>query len=316
MTNLFATTHDLEERKQSLNEIAPNVYAYTTQGDPNSGVIIGEKDVMVIEAQATPLMVQDLLNKIRKITDKPIKYLVLTHYHAVKVLGSSEFNASEIIMSEKTLEMVNERGAQDWESEINRYPRLFKGHEDIKGLTYPSITFNNKLTINLGNKVVNIMHLGEGHTNGDTVVWLENEKVLFAGDIVENGATPYCGDAQIGKWINTLDVVKSFKPNCLVPGRGEALLSPNQCIKAISDTQAFITTLYNEVNKCVIKGDSLRECYKHIMTVMQPNFGNWVIFEHCMCFNVTRAYEELSGVTHPSIWTKKRDEEMWKKLNG
>lgn len=316
MAKAFASKGDLGEKKKTFVELAPGCYGYTAEGDPNSGVIIGNDYVMVIEAQATPQMAEDVIAKVRSVTDKPIKYLVLTHYHAVRVLGASAYRAQEIIMSQKTNEMVQERGAQDWKSEFERFPRLFQGHESIKGLTHPTMIFEDKLTIDLGNKLVEIMHVGEGHTRGDSVVWVPQDKVLFAGDLVEYGATPYCGDAQLKNWPATLQKLSALKPNALVPGRGEALKTPVTCQEAIVMTSEYVTMLYQQALLSTTRGETLKQCYDSLMTAMTPRFGEWVIFEHCMPFNVTRAFDEASGIDHPRIWTDKRDVDMWNELNS
>lgn len=316
MAKSFASKGDLGEKKKTFLELAPGAYGYTAEGDPNSGVIIGDDSVMVIEAQATPRMAEDVIAKVRSVTDKPIKYLVLTHYHAVRVLGASAYGAQEIITSEKTYEMILERGQQDWQSEFERFPRLFRGDESIPGLTYPTMTFTDKLTLFLGKRKVEIMHVGEGHTRGDSVVWLPDDKVLFAGDLVEYGATPYCGDAQLKNWSATLQRLSDLKPKALVPGRGEALTTEMQCQEAILGTAEYTAMLYNQALLSRTKGEDLKECYDRLMESMRPRFGHWVIFEHCMPFNVTRAYDEAGGIKHPRIWTDKRDVEMWNALNN
>ncbi len=315
MAKTFASQNDLEDKLITFEELAPGAYAYTAQGDPNSGVIIGQDAVMIVDAQATPNMANDVIEKVRSITDKPIKYLVLTHYHAVRVLGASAYNAELIISSNKTLEMIKERGKQDWLSEFQRFPRLFKGHDSIPGLTWPQLTFDEKIYLDLGNLCVEVMHLGEGHTRGDTVVWLPSEKVLYAGDLVEYKATPYCGDAQLLSWPKTLTALSKLKANALVPGRGDALKTPAESQEAINMTKHFVITLTDSVQRCINKGLNLNLTYKLLMEEMRPEFGNWVIFEHCMCFNVSRAYEELKGTVHPSIWTEEKDIAMWNQLN-
>lgn len=316
MAKTFASKNDLGEKKKSFLELAPGAYGYTAEGDPNSGVIVGEDAVMVIEAQATPGMAEDVIAKVRSVSDKPIKYLVLTHYHAVRVLGASAYGAQEIITSEKTYEMILERGAQDWKSEFERFPRLFRGHESIPGLTYPTMTFKEKMTLDLGNKKVELMHIGEGHTRGDIIVWLPQDKVCFAGDLVEYGATPYCGDAQLKNWAATLQRLADLKPKALVPGRGEALSSELQCLEAIHGTAEYTSMLYKQALMSVTAGEDLKACYDRLMNSMAPKFGHWVIFEHCMPFNVKRAYDEASGIEHPKIWTAETDLEMWQKLNS
>ncbi|MGI4741327.1 MAG: MBL fold metallo-hydrolase [Janthinobacterium lividum] len=309
----FASVGDTKKKEVSFDEIAPNVYAYTTQGDPNSGVIIGDKYVMVVEAQSTPVMAQGVIDKIRTVTDKPIKYVVLTHYHAVRVLGTSAYDASETIMSEASYDMVVERGQQDYESEVGRFPRLFEAVDTVPGLTWPSITFTDELTIDLGNRKVEIKNLGSGHTKGDSIVWLPAEKVLFAGDLVEYGATPYCGDAQLAEWPATLDNLLKLEPAFLVPGRGE-VASGAKIKQGIDETRRFVTQLLDGAKEAVKQGLSLEDTYKQVYSDMKKDFGDFSIFDHSMPFNVSRAFDEASGIVHPNIWNAVRDKEIWYKL--
>ena len=149
---------------------------------------------------------------------------MLTHYHAVRVLGASGYVGAEIIASDVTRDLIVERGQQDMDSEIGRFPRLFRGKESIPGLTWPHIAFHKRMTLWMGKREVQIIHIGRSHTAGDTVVWLPQERVLFAGDTVEFGATPYCGDAHFADWPGTLAAVQALGPERLVPGRGRSLI--------------------------------------------------------------------------------------------
>jgi len=134
----FASQADLKAKKISFRKLSENCYAFTAEGDPNTGVIVGDDGVMVIDAQATPMMAREVIRRIRRVTSKPIKYVVLSHYHAVRVLGASAYRAREIIASQATLGLIRERGRQDMASEIGRFPRLFRGKESIPGLTWPA----------------------------------------------------------------------------------------------------------------------------------------------------------------------------------
>jgi glyoxylase-like metal-dependent hydrolase (beta-lactamase superfamily II) len=273
MQKQFASVSDLEEKQITFTEIAPNVYAYTTQGDPNSAVIIGDDHVLVMEAQATPVMAQALIEKIRTVTDKPIKYLILSHYHAVRVLGASAFEGAEIICSAKTLEMINERGEQDFKSETDRFPRLFRSVESIPHLTFPTITFETAMTINLGNRIVELKHLGAGHTRGDIVAWVPDCKALFSGDLLEYGATPYCGDAQLEEWPQTLQHIKALGAVCAVPGRGNALFNEKEVNESIDSTTKYVTMLLETAKAAVAKGLDLTEAYKEIHGLMSNEFN-------------------------------------------
>ena len=312
----FASAADTAEKAVAFDEIGPGLYGFTAEGDPNSGVIIGDDCVMVVEAQATPVMARSVIDRVRAITDKPICYLLLSHYHAVRVLGASAFAGAEIITSDVTRDLIVERGRQDMDSEIGRFPRLFRAVESIPGLTWPTITFNQKMTLWLGKLEVQILQLGRGHTKGDTVAWLPQEKILFSGDLVEFDATPYAGDAYFQDWPQTLDNIAALKPEKLVPGRGAALQTPEQVQAGLAGTRAFISDLYESVKASAAKGEDLRKVYEATFAQLQPKYGHWVIFNHCMPFDVTRAYDEAGGLSHPRIWTAERDVEMWKALEG
>ncbi|TGE00608.1 MBL fold metallo-hydrolase [Methylobacterium nonmethylotrophicum] len=317
MSKGFASQADLAEKKETFSELAPGVYALTAEGDPNSGIVVGDDSVLVIDARATPRMAGDLVRKVREVTDKPIRHVLLTHYHAVRVLGVAGYpDRVNVIASDVARAMIVERGQQDMESEIQRFPRLFRGREEIPGLTWPTLTFHGEMTLWLGAREVRIIHAGRGHTAGDTIAWLPKERVLFSGDLVEYGATPYCGDAHYGDWPATLDRLEALKPKALVPGRGEALTSPEQIREGLEGTRAFLRDLFGIAKAGVAAGHDLKAVYDRAMSEMRPKYGHWVIFEHCMPFDVSRAYDEAKGIDTPRIWTAERDIEMWRALEG
>ena len=313
---MFASRGDLAPKKISFPRLSRNCWAFTAEGDPNTGVIVGEDGVMVIDAQATPLMAREVIRRVRRVTRKPIKYLVLTHYHAVRVLGASAYGAREIIASQATLGLIRERGRQDMASEIGRFPRLFRGAHTIPDLTWPTLSFRGELTLRLGKLEVRIIHAGAGHTGGDTVVWVPSQRVLFSGDLVEYQAGIYTGDAHLEAWPATLERLRELKPRALVPGRGPALSTPRACEHAIRYTQEFVRGLYACARDGVRERRSLREVYALARRRMDPRYGKYPIYEHCMPFDVARAYDEASGIKHPRIWTARRDREMWRLIGA
>ena len=313
----FASQADLEAKRVSFTKLSDNAYAYTAEGDPNTGVIIGEDAVMVIDTQATPMMAADVIRRIREVTDKPIKIVVLSHYHAVRVLGASAYAPEQIIASRDTYDLIVERGEQDKASEIGRFPRLFQAVESVPpGMTWPTITFSGQMSIWLGKLEVQLIQLGRGHTKGDTVAWLPAQKILFSGDLVESGATPYAGDAYFSDWPATLDKIAALEAHALVPGRGAALTTPAQVAAGLSGTRAFIADLYASVQAGVAAEQDLNAVYKATLARLRPKYGHWVIFDHCMPFDVTRAYDEATQHRDPRIWTAQRDIDMWKALEG
>ena len=313
----FASQADLEEKQVSFTKLSDNAWAYTAEGDPNTGVIVGDDAVMVLDTQATPAMAADVIRRIREVTDKPIRYVLLTHYHAVRVLGASAYGAEHIIASEDTRDLIVERGEQDKASEIGRFPRLFRNVESVPpGLTWPTITFRGKMTLWLGSLEVQLLQLGRGHTKGDTVAWLPQQKILFSGDLVEYDATPYAGDAYFNDWPATLDAVEALGAEKLVPGRGAALVTPEQVRAGIDGTRGFIRDVRAAVQAGVAAGEDLKAVYRRALEQLAPRYGHWVIFQHCMPFDVTRCHDELTGHRDPRIWTAERDRDMWAALEG
>ncbi|MEO1199883.1 MAG: MBL fold metallo-hydrolase [Pseudomonadota bacterium] len=316
MTKAFASTGDLTEKIISFTEIGDGLYAFTAEGDPNSGIILGDESVMVIDAQATPRLADQVIERVRSVTDKPVSHVVLTHYHAVRVLGASAYKADQIIMSARARAMVVERGQQDWESEFGRFPRLFEGHESIPGLTWPTTTFNDRMTVYLGTRRVDLMWLGRAHTAGDIVAYVPDQNVMFTGDIVEYKSACYCGDGHFHDWPNTLAAIGRVAPEAIVPGRGDALLGPDKVNEAITLTTDFLTSTYKPVAKVALGGGSLKEAMAACRAACDDKFADYAIYEHCLPFNVARAYDEARDIDTPRIWTADRDRDMWAALQA
>jgi glyoxylase-like metal-dependent hydrolase (beta-lactamase superfamily II) len=316
MAKAFASQGDLAEKEISFTEVGRDLWAFTAEGDPNSGVIIGDDSVMIVEAQATPRLAGKVIGCVREVTDKPISHVVLTHYHAVRVLGASAYGADQIIMSDTARAMVAERGQEDWESEFARFPRLFEGHESIPGLTWPTTTFSDRMTVYLGSRKVEIRQIGRAHTAGDSVIWVPDEQVMFTGDIVEYHSACYCGDGHFGDWGATLDRVKAYDPQSIAPGRGDALVGREMVDAALAATRDFVDSTYRPVERVVARGGSLKDAWDAVRDACDPKFRDYAIYEHCLPFNVARAYDEARGIDTPRIWTADRDRDMWAQLQG
>ncbi|MFC5994340.1 MBL fold metallo-hydrolase [Pseudonocardia hispaniensis] len=315
----FASSQDLAVKEQTLEVLAEGVYALTAEGDPNVGAIEGEDFLVCFEAMATPAAAAKWLARLREHTDKPVRYLVLSHYHAVRVLGASAFQADVIVAQEKTRELVAERGRQDWDSEFERMPRLFDTPESIPGLTWPTLTFTDRLTIDLGGDRGDLVlqYCGRGHTEGDLVAWLPRPQILFAGDLVESAAALYTGDAFHRDWSRgTLDRVAAFGAQTLVGGRGAVARGREQVDAAIGQTRHFLEVMIDEVQAVQRRGGTVREAFAACHAALHPRYGRWPIFEHTLPFDVSRLWDELSGVERPAIWTAERDREVWARLQG
>jgi glyoxylase-like metal-dependent hydrolase (beta-lactamase superfamily II) len=172
------------------------------------------------------------------------------------------------------------------------------------------------MSIYLGKREVRLMQLGAGHTSGDIVAWVPDAEVMFSGDLIEYHSACYCGDAHLREWPLTLNEIRNFNPKAIAPGRGDALKGTATVREAIAMTRDFVTSLYGAAEVSVAKGRTLKESMAATREVMDPKFHSFAIYEHCLPFNVSRAYDEASGIDDPVIWTDKRDQDMWAALQG
>jgi glyoxylase-like metal-dependent hydrolase (beta-lactamase superfamily II) len=313
----FASSADLTSKAETLEVLDDGVYALTAEGDPNVGAVEGEDFLVCFEARATPVAAREWLARLREHTDKPVRYLVLSHYHAVRVLGASAFGAVAVVAHEATRALIAERGRQDWESELGRMPRLFKDPSSVPGLTWPDVTFADRLTIHLGGgrgELV-LQWCGRGHTAGDIVAWLPRQRVLFAGDLVESQAALYTGDAFHADWAaGTLDRVAGFRTEALVGGRGAVAHDREAVAAAVAQTRDFLLVMRDRVGAVHARGGTLKEAFEATHQALAPRYGGWPIFEHCLPFNVQRLWDEYDGIDWPRIWTAERDREVWDRL--
>ncbi len=319
MAKPFASSQDTAVKEQTLEVLADGVYALTAQGDPNVGAIEGEDFLVCFEALATPVAARRWLDRLREHTDKPVRYLVLSHYHAVRVLGASAFDADVIVAHDNTRALVAERGQQDWASEFARMPRLAEAADSVPGLTWPTLTFSDRLTIDLGGDRGDLVlaHHGRGHTEGDITAWLPEDRILFAGDLVEAEAALYTGDAFHREWTGgTLDRVAALGAEQLVGGRGDVSRGRAEVDAAIAKTRGFLDALLREVGAVQQRGGTLKEAFEATHAALVDDFGHWPIFEHCLPFDVSRVWDELRGVERPVIWTAERDQEVWAELQA
>lgn len=319
MSKAFASTGDTSEKTETLEVIAEGVYALTAEGDPNVGAFEAEDFLVCFDSRATPATATTWLSKLREFTDKPVKYLILTHYHAVRVLGASALSPQHIVASQATAKLIEERGKDDWDSEYGRMPRLFKRPGQIPGLTIPDTVIDDELIIDLGGNRGNleIKFCGRGHTAGDLIGWHSKSRTLFAGDLVEAESALYTGDAHHFDWsTKTLDTLKAFRSENLIGGRGPVAKGVDATDSAIEQTRSFIKALIHHVGIVHRNGGTVRDAFKATHSALAPKYGQWPIFDHVLPFDVQRVWDELDGIDWPHIWTTKRDHEVWDYLQN
>ena len=157
---------------------------------------------------------------------------------------------------------------------------------------------------------------GRAHTAGDVIVHVPDENVMFTGDIVEYKSACYCGDAHFGDWPQTLAAIRAMGPDAIAPGRGDGLQGREMVNAALEATETFLRSTYDPVARVAHRGGSLREAFAARRKACDPHVKDYAIYEHCLPFNVARAYDEAQGIDTPRILTAERDRQMWAALQG
>lgn len=314
-----ATTADGAEQneiKGTFREIGKGCYAYCVEGGSNTGIVIGERGVLVVDAQPTPQLSELVREEIERVTDKPIRHLVLTHFHVDSGLGAAAFEPGDILSSDLTSRMIASRGEDDRSTALTRQSELFAGAGRLPASPQPTMSFASSMTIELGRRQVRLMHLGRGHTVGDVVVWVPDAGVLFAGDLVAHKTACYCGDAHLADWPKALERIGAFRPQALVPGRGRPLVGQEEVTDVLQTTRAYVDLLRDTASASVDAGKGLKSTFEAVKEALDPRFGAFADYENTLPFNVARAYDEAHGLDIPQVWTAERDRDLSDALQG
>lgn len=266
-----------------FTEVAPGVHVAIARGVPyyvaNSAVIAGEGGVLLVDSSAGPGEARVLRAAIRTITDLPVRYIVDTHFHFDHALGHAAFPEAVTIGHAATragLELgrrqptlaaniegmavrvseLRAKAAAETDAETRAALLADSASADAYGkelaalVPMPSqLTFTDRLTLWLGSREVRILHLGRGHTAGDTVVWLPAERVMCTGDLY-NGYIGYMGDAYVEEWPATLDRLAGLDFRTIIPGHGK----PFEGKDGIAPVQACLRDLWRQAEQLKRKG--------------------------------------------------------------
>ena len=269
-----------------LVKLADGVYGFIgKEGATNSGFIVTDEGVVVIDTQGPKDLSILLKQKIQEVTEKPIIYVVNTHYHGDHTFGNQYFKeAREIISHENTKKNLIEKDSQHREQF-----RKFFGENALEGfeLTLPTKTFKDTLTLRAGGKIMELAYLGSGHTDGDIIVYLPIERIMFGGDLFYKDRLSWLGDSYASEWIETLDKLKHFDAVIHVPGHGDI-----GNIDMLQNFQQYLIDLQLEVKKYIEMGKTLDEMKKEINL---PKYKNWLKYKEWLPANVEKVYKEITG---------------------
>mgnify|MGYP001167562644 FL=1 len=275
--------------KSGLQEIADNVFAYVHNGVGwdicNSGFIVGDDSVMVIDAMMVASMVDPYLEEIRKVTDKPIRHVVNTHHHVDHSFGNQFYLPAEVVSHQGCREAMLARGA-----DVNMLNEQFPQYREDWAKTQlnpATITYQDKMNVHLGGRVVELLHPGPAHTYGDTMVYLPQDKVLFSGDVAFHYLTPLARDGHVSNWIKVADgIFKHLDVTTLMPGHG-----PVSDKEVFSKTLRYLRLIRRASQLHFNRGSSVEETSRAIRL---GEFADWVEPERII-INVNRLFQEFRG---------------------
>jgi glyoxylase-like metal-dependent hydrolase (beta-lactamase superfamily II) len=205
------------EAQSRSKEVAPGIYAITDLGFSSCGYIVTGKGVVVVDTLLVPMFGNEVIKEIKAITDKPVTYVINTHWHTDHVGGNEAFTPQARIIAHRfTGDVIAKRRQEQDEGKVDE---SLKQLGDFK-FTPPDITFDEHMKLHMGDKVIELKFLGGGHSGGDIVVYLPKEKVLFSGDLFMKGSgmPDYRDDANIDNHIESLRKMQALDIEKIVCG--------------------------------------------------------------------------------------------------
>lgn len=247
-----------------LIELGPGIWAVIMSiippegGGPNAGFIVTGDQVLVIDSLMSPSLGRRLMKQLRQVTDKVPTYLINTHDHGDHVFGNQVFSPpATIIAHENVRGVLLSQGEAMLKPYIDRYSSLVPDIKDTVVLS-PQITYRNHMTLHFDGRTIELIHPGVAHTDGDTMVYLPDEKILFAGDILFNQIFPPIRGSSAG-WIAAIELAEEMDIETIVPGHGFIATK-----KELGDLKGCLMELRGQVKKCFAQGLSAEQAIKEI----------------------------------------------------
>ena len=266
---------------EKLTRIAESVYAYVGTKNSsknnsfgaNAGIIIGKDGIVVVDTMISAREARRFIRDIRTISRKPIRYVINTHYHLDHVFGNAEFvKLGAVIIAQENGKKAMEKSARETLKNIGEYGLTPK---DMKGTTpaYPVLTYGDRMTIDIGSQQIVLIHARQSHTDGDTLVYLPDKKVLFAGDILFTNYHPFLGEGNIEEWAKELDDIKSMDVEKIIPGHG-----PLSGKNDLDDMKEYILMFDQKAKELAPQSDDVQKIVTAIQSVLpQRPEGVWLI---------------------------------------
>ncbi|MBI5908435.1 MAG: MBL fold metallo-hydrolase [Betaproteobacteria bacterium] len=248
-----------EGQATQLKQVAPDLYFLYDDLSSNSAFLVTEEGVLVVDTRQHPAHGRDLIERIRKITDKPIKWAINTHAHGDHFLGNPEFKkiGTTIIAHRDTLAGI----VKNQELEIKRRQAFFKAMKLDPGevkIVLPDMTFDSRLTIRLGSRIVDILYFGAGQNPGDTMVYFPHARALFVGGpFARKNWSNTSFSPSIDGWVALLEKLAAMDVDMFLPGHGDVGTKQD-----VLDEAKLLTDAQTRVKQAIAEGKSAAEIRK------------------------------------------------------
>jgi cyclase len=276
-----------------FEKIADGVYYASGGVGSNNVVVVNDDDVLIVDTGTTPQAARNFLADIKTLTNKPVRYVVNTHFHydhvdgnqifgpevqiiahdfvrtaitTFDVLHREPYNTSQLVNVPAQIDRLKQQASAERDTakkaslsdQLEATEEAFAQLKELKP-TPPTMTYSSKLVLHRGAREIDLLFLGRGHTGGDTVVFLPKEKIVATGDLMESRLA-YMGDAYFDEWVTTLDALKRLDADIVLPGHG----IPFRDKGLITAYQAYLTDFVQQANQLKAQGVSAEDAAKRI----------------------------------------------------
>tara|TARA_A100001037_G_C15148541_1_gene637727 strand:+ start:1651 stop:2493 length:843 start_codon:yes stop_codon:yes gene_type:complete len=271
-------------------ELETGVFARLHEGLTNAGIIVGDESVLVIDSLRVPSFARDLIKDVKDITNKPIKFVIDTHSHWDHSWGNEEFPDATIIGHKNCYaEMVDVEWNEQWRKKITSSNDPWSEEGNIVNITPPNMTFETSMQMYFGGRELDLKYFGKAHTSGDIYIHLPNEKIVFTGDVAQDGGVPYLGDCYPVDWPETDNKLAALPIERFVSGHGP--IGNHQALQGARD---FIHNLVNSVKSAIADGQNATQASESVINQLTPQYGNWRSFDR-IGENLPSVYEKLKA---------------------
>jgi cyclase len=258
-------------------QVAPDLTFLFDYDSSNAGFLVTDEGVLVIDTRQHPRDGQDLIDRIRKITDKPIKWVVNTHFHGDHFLGNPPFKAlgATIVAQKETAALMD----KTFKKEVGRRGKFFAGRgydpDEIK-LVLPDVTFDREMDIRLGAKAIRLLYLGPGQNPGDTFVLIPHDRAIYTpGAFAKRSWANTAFTPSVESWIKLLNEVAAMDVDHVLPAHGDVATRGD-----VTEMAKFLADEYAGVKAAVAKGMSADEAAATLMFEQYKDYRNYRVREH------------------------------------